>query len=189
MDLSLGPKDLKQGWWLAQREARLPPGKWQIRVHVKDPTTGASGLVTEVIEVPPTDVPYLSTPMLTDRALPAETAGAPQQLIPSAHRRFGNRGDIICQYEVFGYAGGALPGVSQLVAGYTLQRAGEGSVRVAPATPIATEGSRAVRRIMLPLKELSDGRYVLVVTVQDKLAKRTLVARESFVVQRGSEGD
>lgn len=189
MDLSLEPKDVGNGWWLVQRDARLLPGSWQIRVHVKDATSGASGLVTQRIEVPATDQPYISTPMLTDRALPAQP-GLPPAIIPAAHRRFGGRGGaIVCQYEVFGYAGGKLPGIAQLVAGYTLHRAGAGTVRVAPATPIDTRGKRAVRRIMLPLRELSDGRYVLVITVQDKLAGRTLVARESFVVDRRSAGD
>jgi hypothetical protein len=188
LDLSIGPADVGNGWWMISRDAPLPPGDWQIRTYVRDVGSGTSGLLTQRISVPEVERPYLSTLMLSDRTLPATAPGQPPQLVPTAHRRFGSHGDVVCQYEVFGVGGEGLDGVPKLTGSHMLQRAGEGEVRIVPPTAIHGAGQRAVRRIVLPLSELEDGRHTIVVTVRDSLAQRTLVARESFVVERPDAG-
>jgi hypothetical protein len=55
-------------------------------------------------------------------------------------------------------------------------------VSTAPPTLIATDGSRVVRRLALPLEGMAPGAYDLVLTVEDHLANRTFTARERFEV-------
>jgi hypothetical protein len=169
---------------MLSRDAVLPPGEWQIRAWVRDLGSRRSGLLTHRISVPDPERPYLSTLMLSDRTMPPSAPGEPPRLVPSAHRRFGSRGDVVCQYEVFAFGGKGLAGVPKLAGGYSLQRSGDVPVRMVEPTPIQKAGERAVRRIVLPLSELEDGHYTIVVVVRDELAGRRLVTRESFVVER-----
>jgi len=187
LDLSLGPGDVDNGWWMVARETPLPPGEWQIRAWVRDLGSGESGLLTQHLSVPAVEHTYLSTLKLSDRFAPPAAPGELPRLVPSTLRRFGPRGDIVCQYEVFSFGGRGLAGVPRLEGGYTLQREGDGRARIVAPTPIERAGERAVRLIRLPLRELEDGRYTIAVTVRDTLAQRTLTAQESFVLSRESD--
>ncbi len=51
-----------------------------------------------------------------------------------------------------------------------------------PPTLIATDGSRVVRRLALPLERIGPGAYDLVLTVEDHLANRTFTDQERFEV-------
>jgi hypothetical protein len=162
----------------------LPAGVSQVRVLVRDAASDALGLVTQRVEVPDVDRPYVSTPMLSDRTLPPLRPGEPSRLVPTARRAFGEREPLYCQYEVHGFGGFALPGVPQLFGGYSLED-GDGRV-VSREEPrlIETDGFRAVRRLALPLATLKNGSYALVLSIQDRLAARTLTARATFEVAR-----
>jgi hypothetical protein len=140
------------------------------------------GTVSQRIDVPDVEAPYLSTPIITDRTQPPREKGEPPQLVPSAARRFGKDRPLFCQYEVFSFGGRTLPGVVHVDGGYTLHRDG-GLVATVPPTPIATDGHRVVRRIELPPEKLTPGAYDLTVTVEDLLGQRTLSSRESFVIE------
>ncbi len=183
LDLTLGPSDVGNGWWLVSREFMLPAGVSQIRALVRDAGTGHAGLVAERIEVPDVDQPYLSTPLLSDRTLPPLRTGEPPRLLPTARRRFERHGTLYCQYEVFNFGGLSLAGVPQLFGGYALERPDGTVVSEEPPSAIATDGRRAVRRIALPLEKLEAGPYFLGLTIQDRLSGRTLTSRVGFEVQ------
>jgi VWFA-related protein len=187
MDLSLRPGDVGSGWWLVPRELWLPPGLVQLRVFVRDRGTGESGRATQRLVVPDVDQPYLSTPVISDRTLPPVRQGAPPRLLASAQREFDKKRPLFCQFEVYTFGGQDLRGVPRLNAGFVLQKADGQQVGAGPSTLIKTEGHYAARRIALPVEDLDDGPYVLVLTVQDELAHRTLVARAPFVVSSDAE--
>jgi VWFA-related protein len=181
LDLKLGERDLG-GWWALFREVRLPPGIAQIRALVRDTATGAVGSVSQRVDVPDIDKPYLSTPILTDRIQPPLAAGEPPRLVPTAVRRFRPQGQLFCQYEVFTFAGQNMPGVPRVMGGYTL-RAGDGRViAIVPPTLIGSDGNRVVRRLAIPVEGLAPGSYELLLTVEDDLANRPMSARESFTI-------
>jgi VWFA-related protein len=181
LELTLRPHD--KGWWALFREVRLAPGVAQLRVRVRDPASGALGAVAQRVEIPDVEAPYLSTPLVSDAVQPPLERGEPPQLVPSARRLFPARGTLYCQYEVFSFGGRDMPGVARVTGSYTLSRATGEVLTMAPPTPIATDGSRVVRRLALPLDGMAPGAYELVVTVEDHLARRTLTTRERFEVE------
>ena len=187
LSLSLGPAEVATGWWLVPRTLWLPPGLTQLRAYVRDRASGTVGLVTERLVVPDVDQPYLSTPVLTDRTLPPRKSGDPPRLVPVAHRQFGKERPLFCQFELFTFGGQDLPGAAQLQASYAIEKPDGQPVSQGPATPIKTDGHYAARRIVLPIEALDDGPYVLLLTVEDRLAQRTLVTRAPFVVRTGAE--
>ena len=90
---------------------------------------------------------------------------------------------LFCQYELFGYAGSGLAGISRVRGGYAItDEAGRTVAGEAPSA-ITTDGSRVVRRLALPLTSLPPGRYTLTLQVEDQLAGRTFTAREAFEVE------
>jgi VWFA-related protein len=180
LDLKLGPRD--KGWWALFREVRLPPGVAQLRVRVRDRASGAQGAVVQRVEIPDVEGPYLSTPLLSDAIQPPREKGEPPQIVPSARRTFPARGTLYCQYELFSFGGRDLPGVPRVMGGYTLTRSTGEVVTTVPPTLIATDGTRVVRRLALPLHGMAPGTYDLVLTVEDHLAKRTLTAHERFEI-------
>jgi hypothetical protein len=183
LQLSLDASGVAEGWWLVTREVRLPPGVAQVRVLVRDVLSGEQGVVTERLAVPDVTQPYLSTPILTDRTLPPPMPGSPPRLVPILQRRFGRRRQLFCQYEVFSFGGFPVKGLPQLLGRYTLLGPGGQVVSGSPATPIETDGRHAVRRITLPSRDLEEGTYVLAVEVEDRLARKRLMARAPFVVE------
>ena len=187
LHMSLNHGEVANGWWLVPRDVWLPPGVTQLRVLVRDVLSGGSGLATLRIVVPDVTEPYLSTPLLTNRALPASKPGEPPQLVPTAHRRFAGSRPLHCRYEVFTFGGETLRGVPQLLGSYLLQGPDGLVVSADQPTLIETDARRAVRRIVLPVEGLDDGRYVLAINVEDRLARHTLTTRVPFVIERGEE--
>lgn len=187
LHMSLTPGEVTPGWWLVPRDVWLPAGVAQLRVFVRDVLSGASGLATLRLVVPDVAESYLSTPLLTDRALPASSPDERPQLVPAAHRRFEGKGPLYCQYEVFTFGGQDLAGVPQLLGSYLLQGPDGRVVSADQPTLIETDGTRAVRRIVLPVESLDEGPYDLAVTVEDRLARHTLTARVPFVIERTKE--
>jgi VWFA-related protein len=180
VELTLGPRD--KGWWAFFREVRLPPGVAQLRVRVRDSASAAQGAVAQRIEIPDVEAPYLSTPLVSDATQPPRAAGEPPQLVPTARRTFPARGTLYCQYELFSFGGRDLPGVPRVMGSYTLSRSTGEVVTTEPPSLIATDGSRVVRRLALPLERMGPGAYDLVLMVEDHLANRTFTARERFEV-------
>ena len=154
---------------------------------MKDVLSGESGLATLRLVVPDVSEPYLTTPLLTDRTLPASNPSEPPELVPTAHRRFGAKAPLYCQYEVVTFGGQTLRGVPQLFGSYLLQGPAGLVVSADQPTLIETDARRAVRRITLPARGLEPGPYTLAITVEDRLARHTLTARVPFVIERGEE--
>ncbi len=169
------------GWMTLSRELRLPSGVAQVRALVRDVGSGLGGTVTQRLEVPPLDGPYLGTPIVTDKMLVPRGGGA--RLMPVAHRRFRPRGYLFCSYEVFGMTDREGRATTQVAGGYTLQAEGGRVVSAAPPTLIAVDlGGRVVRLLALPLAGLEKGTYELTLEVVDKATGRTLVTHEAFAL-------
>jgi VWFA-related protein len=172
-------------WREFTRELDLPPGVAQVRVVVRDPSTGAVGSVLQRLEVPFPGEFRLSTPILTDRVEPG-APGEPPRPALAAHRVFAPGGGLYCQYEVFGAAapGRAAPRVD---ASFELRKADGETVRRAPPTPIvpAADG-RLVRTVGTSLDGLQEGDYELVLEVRDEVSGNSLVRHEPFVLARYS---
>jgi VWFA-related protein len=170
------------GWMTLSREIRLPPGVAQVRALVRDVSSGLAGTVTERIEIPPLDIPFLATPILTDRMITAR--GQAPRLIPVAHRRFQPKGHLFCSYEVVGMANSRGEATLRVAGGFTLRKADGQIVNQADPTPIAVALGGKVRRLFaLPLAGLAAGEYELVLDVVDEATGRTLQSREAFVLE------
>ena len=182
LDIGRRPEDVA-GWLALFREVRLPPGVAQVRTTIRDRAGTAAGTVTARVEVPDVDGPYLSTPLLTERTQPPLVPGEPPRLVPTALRRFTHGRALHCQYELFGFGGRDMPGVAQVAGSYTLQAEDGRVIEMVPPTLIVTDGRRVVRRITIPTDRLVPGAYELLLTVEDRLARRAFSAREAFVVE------
>jgi VWFA-related protein len=170
------------GWLTLSREVRLPAGVAQVRVLVRDVATGRAGTVTQRLEVPALDQPYLGTPILSDRI--ATRPDGSLRVVPVAHRSFRPRGRLFCVYEVFGMKDAEGRATTRVAGGYSLKTAGGGLVNQAPPTPIAVAlGGRLVRMILLPVAGAEGGDYELRLEVVDHATGRTLTASESFSLE------
>jgi VWFA-related protein len=174
------PKGDEPQWRAFVREFELPPGVAQARVVVRDPATGTVGSVVRRIEVPSPGTLRLSTPILTDSVLPAESPGDGPRPALAAHRVFPGGGGLYCQYEVFGAAspGGTLPRVA---AGFQV-RSRDGTVlREAAPTLIAPDpDGRVVRLVGISLEGLPEGSYELLLDVRDETTGERAVRSEAF---------
>lgn len=170
------------GWLTLSRDIHLPAGVALVRALVRDVATGRAGSVAQRFEVPPLNAPYLTTPVLTDRAQ-TPSRGFPQ-LLPVAHRRFRSPGVLYCQYGVEGLTDSQGRATLRVMGGHTLQIAGGPVVRIAPPTMIAMglEGE-IMRTFTLPLEGLPAGDYQLVIDVVDEATGRSLSAVQGFSVE------
>ena len=182
--VTLGADGRPEGGWASfSRELRLPPGPAQIRTLVRDTASGRSGLVTQRLDIPSAARPYISTPMLSDRA-PAPGAGD-QPVGIAAHRTFAARGQLFCTYEV--YPGRQPAGLPHVQGSFRVEDAQGEVVASAPPTPIAvTKDARFVRRVALSLDGLEPGRYRLVVEAVDEAAGLDVEAHEVFFIEKGA---
>jgi len=170
-------------WRAFAREFDLPPGVAQVRLVVRDPSTGVVGSVLQRLEVPYPGEFRASTPILTERVEPG-APGEPPQPALAAHRVFAPGGGLYCQYEVFG---AATPGGSpaRVEASFELRNADGETLRKAPPTPIvAGAGGRLVRTVGASLEGLEEGGYELVIEVRDEVSGNSFVRHEPFVVAK-----
>jgi hypothetical protein len=175
LELELDPKNAA-GWFTLSRELKLPTGAAQVRVLVRDVSTGRVGRAWSRFVVPPLANPYLSTPVLTDK-MEKQADGTPR-LIPIAHREFRPKGTLFLQYEVHGMGGSARVG-----GGYRLSTATGEVVATAERTPITPAGDgRLVRILGFPLDGLRDGEYQIVLDVLDDASGKRLAARLPFLL-------
>jgi VWFA-related protein len=170
------------GWMTLSREIRLPTGIAQVRALARDVSSGLAGTVTQRLEVPPLDGPYLATPIVTDRMIAAR--GQAPRVIPVAHRRFPPKGYLYCSYEVVGMTNARGEATTRVAGGFTLRRADGRIVSQSSPTLIAVAlGGRVTRLFALPLDGLEAGEYELVLDVVDEATGRTLQSREPFALE------
>ncbi len=174
------------GWLTLTRDIHLPSGVALVRALVRDVATGRAGSVAQRLEVPAPSAPYLTTPVLIDRA------GTPHrgvlQLLPVAHRRFRDSGPLYCQYGVEGMTDSQGRATLRVTGSYSLQVVDGPVVRLGPPTMIAVGlGGEISRTFSLPLDGLAPGPYQLALDVMDDATGRSLTARERFVLDAPDE--
>ena len=172
-------------WRALVREFELAPGVARIQIVVRDVESGALGSLSHRIEVPPSGILRLSTPVLSDRVEPGADEKSRPRPAMAFHRHFRPEGGLYVQFEVFGAAlrgGQAAPQVS---AGLEVRTSDGRVVRRADPTPIAADsGGRLVRTVGMGLDGLEEGRYDLVLKVRDEVRGADLERREPFSLSR-----
>jgi VWFA-related protein len=182
--VDLGPKSAG-GWMTLTRELRLSAGVAQVRALVRDVASGLGGTVTQRLEVPALDGPYLATPVVTDRMV--AFPGQAPRLVPVAYRRFRPQGILFCSYEVLGMTNARGESTTRVTGGFTLRGPDGQIVRQAEPTPIAVAlGGKVVRLFAFPLAGLEAGEYNLVLDVVDEGSGRSLQSHETFVLERSA---
>ena len=169
-------------WRTLTREFELPPGVAQVRLVVRDPASGAIGSVVHRLEVPFPGELRVSTPVLTDFAVPGQGPGDRPQPAVAAHRVFPAAGGLYCQFEVFGAVrpGNAPPRVA---AGFQVRSRDGSVVREAAPTPIAPgPDGRLVRLVGVSVEGLPEGPYELLIEARDEAAGEKVVRREAFAL-------
>ena len=179
--VEVGPK-AAGGWMSLTRVLRLPAGVAQVRALVRDVASGLGGAVTQRLEVPALDEPFLATPILTDRMI--AFPGQSPRFVPVAYRRFKLQGLLYCSYEVVGMTNASGQATTHVTGGFTLRGSAGQILRQAQPTPIAVALGGKLRRVLiLPLAGLEAGEYDLVLDVVDEGSGRTLQAHEPFVLE------
>ena len=169
IDMRLTPDELQRVRvtgvrWMSQLE--LAPGRHRLRVAVREPATGAAGVVAADVDVPSfVGGPSLSGVLLT--SLPsvlaitrgetrlASALGTP----PTAERRFVAGDQVVAAAEAYGPASGpAIPSVTAEV-----ERVDGGILVQQRVEPRPGGGRAGVSEISLPIDtaSMSPGRYVL----------------------------
>jgi hypothetical protein len=170
------------GWMSLTRELQLPAGVAQVRALVRDVASGLGGTVTERLEVPALDAPYVATPVVTDQMIIVPGKGP--RLVPVAYRRFRPKGFLYCSYEVMGMTNAKGEATTHVTGGFTLRDSAGQIVRQASPTPIAIAlGGKVIRMLALPLAGLGAGEYDLVLDIVDEGSGRTLQSHEAFVLE------
>jgi VWFA-related protein len=172
-------------WRALVREFELPAGVTQVHVVVRDATSGAMGSVRQRFEVPLPGLFRVSTPILTDRVLPApDGQGLPQPAL-AVHRVFSPGGGLYVQYEVFGAARDPRQGAPRVSAGLEVwDGAGRLARKVDPTAIAAAPDGRVVRQVGISLEGIDAGPYDLVLDVRDEVSGARLKHRESFALAR-----
>jgi len=172
------------GWRAFVREFELPAGITQVRVVVRDTTSGAVGAVSQRFEVPLPGHLRLSTPILTDRVAPAPSGQAPPRPALAVHRVFAPGGGLYVQFEIFGAARDPRQHVPRVSAGLEFW-SGSRLVRKIEPTPVAADpDGRVVRQVGISLEGMDEGPYDLVLDVRDEVSGTGLKHREAFALAR-----
>jgi VWFA-related protein len=173
------------GWMTLTRELRLPSGVAQVRALVRDVASGLGGTVTQRLEVPALEEPFLATPILTNQMIMVPGKGT--RLVPVAYRRFRPRGVLYCSYEVLGMTNAKGEATTHVTGGFTLRGSAGRIVRQAAPTPIAVAlGGKVMRILVLALAGLEPGAYDLALDIVDESSGRTLQWHEPFELVPGA---
>ena len=173
---------LSRTWYPVTREFELKPGDYQAKIVVRDTRSGRVGTVMHEFEVPPLDQFRVATPVVGD----APQKGPNGELGPpaaTARREFTAGGDVFCQIEVFGAKPDPKDGMPKVVQGYIVRRS-DGTVLTSmpPSEIRPTSLGHLTRMFGFRLTEATPGDYEIFMTLQDKLAGKTLELHEAFKV-------
>jgi VWFA-related protein len=171
------------GWRGLAREFELTTGVHQARVVVRDRSTGRMGAITQRFEVPFPEELRLSTPILTDRLVPAQGQQKRPQPALSAHRTFLSSGGLYCQFEVFGAARDSRTGAPKVAAGLEIRTRNGRVIRAVDPTPIEPDADgRLVRMVGMNLDGMEEGAYEFVVSIRDQVKHARLEDRQPFML-------
>ncbi len=173
--------DEKVGWRGVTRELDLPVGISQVRVAVRDLTSGALGSVLQRIVVPPPVGLHISTPVVSDKV---DKSGSRPTALLAVHRVFPPEGQLFCQFEVFGATPNKNGGVS-VVSAFELMTP-EGKVaRVSPVSEISPDGTGRLARLAgFSVADLPEGTYDLVLLVKDEVTGDLVERHEPVTLAR-----
>ena len=187
--LQAAPAGARGEWHTVRVEFELPAGMHQVRASALEPSSGRVGVVSQRVQVPDPTGFRLTTPILSD-AVPGSSRGTGDpQPMAVAHRSFpGASGrPLFCAFEVIGAASDPDTGRSQVFVGFQLENGAGEVVAALPQTALAPAvGGRLHAVLALPLAQLPAGDYVLNLTSEDRVAKKTETLREGFAVERGA---
>ena len=166
----------------------LPPGLYQVRAGAREINSGRTGTVHEWIEIPNLAHELrLSTILAGERA--AGNPGGPNQtprIIMRANHRFHR--DASLRFQFYVYNASLVPAESKpdLVMQVQVFRDRQPVITI-PERQIAITGSQTKDQLRtgaeFPLKDLASGRYVLLITVIDRVAKTSASQQMRFEVQ------
>ncbi|MEK6283269.1 MAG: VWA domain-containing protein [Acidobacteriota bacterium] len=168
----------------------LPPGLYQVRVAARDDKSGRVGGATEWIEIPD-----LASKQLTLSSLlvggqfigsgQKQAGSASEQLQFSVDRRFA-RGAHLNFLSIIYNAARASSGAPELEAQIKISRGGQAIV-TSPLRKVVVEAGADATRIPygadIALQTLPAGRYLLQVTVADRVAKTSASQQVSFEIE------
>ncbi len=188
IEMSLLPETrerLERSWYPVSREFTLPPGGYQVKVVVRDLSSGRVGSVVHEFEVPAAGSFRVSTPILSDTLETGE--GGAKRPVLQVRRVFARDALLYCQFGVYGAAreekGSLMP---QVRAGYEIRRADGAVFKRSAPTPINPTSVGALLRLNgISLNGAAPGEYELVLTVKDELAGNSVEVREPFEIEAG----
>ena len=170
----------------------LPPGIYQVRIGGRDPGTGIVGTAFAWIEIPNLSLHQLAlSSLITGERLPENmhaTSTDPNAVAVATLRvdhRF-HRGSGL-RFIVYVYNAAMSPTDSKPDAALQVQILRDGQpVITTPSKRISTEGLQQVNQIPygadVSLEGLTPGRYVLQVTVVDRVSKSSATQRMRFEI-------
>jgi hypothetical protein len=166
----------------------LPPGRYQLRVAVRDPGKGNVGAVTYNLEVPDFSEQEIGLSGLTLTLLAGDDMFTPRQddqlkdvlpAAPVALRTFPQNDELALFAEVYDHSGSAE---RQVTLGSTVLAADGHVVHETKETIDASDLDAAKRSyrysVRIPLGDFAPGRYVLKVEAQSSIGNRRAAIRQ-----------
>jgi VWFA-related protein len=184
-ELLLKPAATRSGplWYSLVREFELPPGGYQAKLVVREPSTGRLGSVAADLDVIPFDRLRFSTPVLTDAVQTGTGGGAPSPVL-LARRSFRSDRPLFCRFDVLGAKLSPRNQMPYVKAGHVLRRADGGVFGRAEPAEIEPTSLGALSRLMqISLADLPPGPYELVLRAQDEVSGAMLETVEPFTVE------
>ncbi|HEX7996978.1 MAG TPA: VWA domain-containing protein [Pyrinomonadaceae bacterium] len=199
--LSSTPDAPEQGSVIYNYKVAIPPGLYQVRTAARDEKSGWVGSAHQWIEIPDLTSKRLTLSSLlvggqviekagqkqgTDAAAGNAGGGGPQVQF-SVDKRFKRSSKLSFWVFIYNAARGAGGSAQPDVTAQVQVFRGTQAIVTAPARKLQTEGMSDLARIPyggeFPLGSLAPGRYMLQVTVTDKLGNATAVRHAFFDVE------
>jgi hypothetical protein len=165
----------------------LKPGIYQVRVATRDSVNGKVGSAAQWIEVPDLSARQLtlSTLLLGGEVVGSNQKQAGEQMQFSVDHRFRRAAHL--NFLTIIYNGAPGPnGAPALDAQVQIFRNGK-AVITSPARKVVTDGTTDLARIVygadFTLQNLPPGRYLLQVTVSDRIAKTVATQQAAFFIE------
>jgi VWFA-related protein len=158
-----------------QRRLELPPGRHRVRLALRDAASGRVGARSLDVEVPPTPLFRIGTPILGDTLRDSRP-------LPRLDRRFRAGGTLYCGLQVHGAALGQ--GTSRV--SLELEVSGPGGTPFLALEPFeltSADGAPPGRILAVPLADAIEGEYELRLRVLDEIGGGQDERRERFHVE------
>jgi hypothetical protein len=170
------------------QQLSIKPGLYQVRVAVRERSSGRTGSALTWIELPETATAQfgLSSLFLGERKedLPVTASGSAvqQPVAVNVDHRFA-RGSAL-RFQTYVYNALRAEKSAEVSIETQVLRNREPVMRVAPINvPVTADAANLPYWSEIALKDLTPGHYVLLVTATDQLAKRSASQRVNFIVE------